>query len=89
MTAPNGADTELLCTTKTNKMKTTSKFLLFISTTIIISCGEVKQNATETKLETTAIVSVNNNGVFINHKSYGEGDFTLLFVHGWCINQTY
>ena len=70
-------------------MKSTSKFLLLISATIIMSCGEVKQNATETKLETTATVSVNNNGMFINHKSYGEGDFTLLFVHGWCINQTY
>lgn len=54
-----------------------------------MSCGEFKQNSEETKPETTATVSVNNNGVFINHNSYGEGDFTLLFVHGWCINQTY
>jgi len=70
-------------------MKSTSKFLFFLSATIIMSCGEVDQNAEETKLETTAAVSVNNNGMFISHKSYGEGDFTLLFVHGWCINQTY
>jgi pimeloyl-ACP methyl ester carboxylesterase len=70
-------------------MKSTAKLLLFISATLIMSCGEVKQNTAETKSETTATVSVNNNGVFINHKSYGEGDFTLLFVHGWCINQTY
>lgn len=70
-------------------MKSTSKIFLFIATTIIISCGEVKQNTEEKSSEESVLVSINNNGMFINHKSYGEGDFTLLFVHGWCIDQTY
>lgn len=34
-------------------------------------------------------VQLKNRGVFINHSSYGEGELTLLFVHGWCIDQTY
>lgn len=34
-------------------------------------------------------VRVDNNGVFVAHKSCGEGDTTLLFVHGWAIDQTY
>ena len=29
------------------------------------------------------------NGNSINYSSYGSGDYTLLFLHGWCINQTY
>jgi pimeloyl-ACP methyl ester carboxylesterase len=28
-------------------------------------------------------------GVAISYQSCGEGDTTLLFVHGWCINKTY
>jgi len=58
-----------------------------------MSCGEAKQNTEETKTENVSTVlnnvRINNNGVFISHRSYGEGQFTLLFVHGWCINQTY
>lgn len=30
-----------------------------------------------------------NLGTRINYEVAGEGDTTLLFVHGWCINQTY
>ena len=30
-----------------------------------------------------------NNGTMINYNISGSGDTTLLFVHGWCINQTY
>lgn len=72
-------------------MKSILKFSLFICATIIMSCGQAPENTEETKTEviTDNNVQVNNNGVFINHKSYGEGEFTLLFVHGWCINQTY
>jgi len=34
-------------------------------------------------------VSVSNEGVFIDHNSCGGGDTTLLFVHGWAIDQSY
>jgi pimeloyl-ACP methyl ester carboxylesterase len=33
--------------------------------------------------------SISRNGVAISYQSCGEGDTTLLFVHGWCINKTY
>ena len=77
----------------TLKMKTTLKFLLFILATIAMSCGAVKPNSAETKNEDTITIpsdiKILNNGVLINHHSYGEGKYTLLFVHGWCINQSY
>lgn len=34
-------------------------------------------------------VSIIRNGVAISCQSCGNGDTTLLFVHGWCINKTY
>lgn len=72
-------------------MKLTLKITLFIFATIVVSCGEVKQNSEVAKTEnsTTPSIKIDNNGVFINYRSYGEGPLTLLFVHGWCINQTY
>jgi pimeloyl-ACP methyl ester carboxylesterase len=33
--------------------------------------------------------SISRNGVAISYQSCGEGDTTLLFVHGWCINKRY
>lgn len=32
---------------------------------------------------------IKNNGVEINYTLSGSGERTLLFVHGWCINQKY
>lgn len=32
---------------------------------------------------------MSNSGVFIDHGSCGQADTTLLFVHGWAIDQTY
>lgn len=56
------------------------------------SCGNAKQDGKETTTRSeinTSAVEVNNNGVYINHYQCGEGELTLLFVHGWCINQSY
>ncbi len=33
--------------------------------------------------------TIGRNGVAISHQSCGDGDTTLLFVHGWCINKRY
>lgn len=65
------------------------KITFFLCSILLSSCGDGNRNVEEDKPETIAQVSVNNNGVFIDHKIYGKGDYTLLFVHGWCINQTY
>lgn len=32
---------------------------------------------------------IQNNKVHIDYTDTGDGDTTLLFVHGWCINKTY
>ncbi len=71
-------------------MKSNLKLLVFISAAILISCGNLKQaEQAKTKAIVPNDVKVTHKGVFINHQSYGKGEFTLLFVHGWCINQTY
>lgn len=57
-----------------------------------ISCRDNTQNSKETTSDPTtndSTVAINNKGVYINHHQCGDGELTLLFVHGWCINQTY
>lgn len=66
-------------------MKTTLKLLSLSILFLIISCGEANQNDTADNSE----IQVNNNGVFISHNQCGTGDTAILFVHGWCINQSY
>lgn len=34
-------------------------------------------------------ITVFNGDVQISYKVHGEGELTVLFVHGWCINQSY
>ena len=73
-------------------MKSTLILLLFIFSPIAMSCGEIKQNSEKENTEdlTTSLTALDHKGVLINHKIYGEGQpYTLLFVHGWCINQSY
>ena len=74
-------------------MSSTAKFLYFSILMTAISCGDVKQNGQKTKADPGVTVlsedQVKNNGLYINHNSCGEGEITLFFVHGWCINQSY
>jgi pimeloyl-ACP methyl ester carboxylesterase len=51
---------------------------------LIFSCGKEKQNVNESQ-ETR----IENENVYIHHQECGKGEVTLLFVHGWCIDQTY
>jgi len=39
--------------------------------------------------ENTSRVKLERNGAAIAYNRYGNGDTTLLFVHGWCINKEY
>ena len=78
---------------KTKKMKIRSIFTILLAVAIIFSCKDIKQNSKEVNAEKTPSLSeeikINNKGVFINHEMHGDGKFTLLFVHGWCIDQSY
>ena len=60
-------------------MKTCS-FILFVSI-IVHSCSEPSANKKNT--------SQQNNDIAIEYDQCGNGDTTLLFVHGWCINKDY
>ena len=56
---------------------------------IIASCSQEQKEQKDENIIIPPVKELNNQGVKINHKTYGEGDHTLLFVHGWCINQSY
>ena len=77
--------------TKKQKMKSTLRSLFLIFSTFAVSCGEVKQNSEVENIEDqiTSSIELDNKGVLIDHKSYGEGSYTLLFVHGWCVDGSY
>lgn len=70
-------------------MKSKLKIIAFIFSILISSCGDGKKNAEETRPEIISQNPINNKGVFIDHKIHGSGEYTLLFIHGWCINQSY
>ena len=60
-------------------MKAWFPFLLLVI--ILVSCN----SAIDRKENVTAKV----NNTTIAYNQYGNGDTTLLFVHGWCINKEY
>lgn len=64
-------------------------FFYFIVPIFILSCGENDRTSSQESAEILVPDSVFNDGVFIDHHLYGEGSYNLLFIHGWCINQTY
>lgn len=51
----------------------------------LAACGGPK----ETEQIQAKAIEVNHDGVFIDYNSCGTSDTTLLFVHGWCIDQSY
>lgn len=53
--------------------------ILIASLVILNSCQETTENEIEVK----------NQNVNIHYSTCGDADTTLLFVHGWCINENY
>ena len=70
-----------------------TKLLLYISAALfIIACSteqKTQQLEEEKEPDSTSAIEIESQGLQINHKVFGEGEYTLLFVHGWCINQGY
>lgn len=67
------------------------KFFFFAFTcAILTSCSEnaAFTNTTEMNNIQDSLIAAND-GVEIFYSQSGSGEQTLLFVHGWCINQTY
>ncbi|MEO8764665.1 MAG: alpha/beta hydrolase [Ginsengibacter sp.] len=52
----------------------------------LVSCNS---NDTSKDVSLPAKILIQNEGVHIDYTDSGNGDTTLLFVHGWCINKTY
>lgn len=68
-------------------------FLLGVTVLALSSCRGSPGSSGETGADSagpaSAEVRVSNNGVPIAYESCGERDTTLLFVHGWAIDQSY
>lgn len=66
---------------------------LLLPIVFFISCNNSnhhKEAKKDQKKEITAkTIVVKNEDTNIEYKSYGSGHITLLFVHGWCIDQSY
>lgn len=54
-----------------------------------IILGFLLFSCSTSKKENFTLPAIINNGTEINYQISGNGDTTLLFVHGWCINQSY
>ena len=68
-------------------------WVLLISMSCYLACSNSQESSSHqsAKAPTTGTedIRIENEGVFINYKSDGQGPYTVLFVHGWCINQSY
>lgn len=53
----------------------------------LASCDSPKETSQTQAL--TSDIEVNHDGIHIAYQSCGTSDTTLLFVHGWCIDQSY
>ena len=67
-----------------------SKILVCLLLLGCIFCHRESQKKSGTLMDIKYPVhQVKNGKVVINYHRCGDGDTTLLFVHGWCINQSY
>ncbi|WPP53012.1 alpha/beta fold hydrolase [Catalinimonas niigatensis] len=55
----------------------------------LYACDKSKDKKSSSVTETDTTIEVTHDGVHIAYQSCGEQDTTLLFVHGWCIDQSY
>jgi len=70
-------------------MKPTILLPFLISLLLLTSCSNPQETEASSQPAIPEEIKLNNEGVFIHHQLYGEGDTTLVFVHGWCIDQSY
>ena len=57
--------------------------IVMLISLFVLSCSSSK------KEEKSILPEIFNKGAKINYQVSGDGDTTLLFVHGWCINKSY
>lgn len=72
----------LLQIQKQNNMKA---ILLTVITTLLISASMTQAQEPMTAQQ----ITIREGKANINYYQQGQGDTTLLFLHGWCINATY
>jgi pimeloyl-ACP methyl ester carboxylesterase len=68
------------------------KYSLFFAGWALLAFLQIACNQSGSHTATTAAVEkirISNDGVNIDYADSGQGDTSLLFVHGWCINKNY
>lgn len=63
--------------------------LIVIFSMLGCSSSETQEQSSSTESEANAAIEVSRDGVNIAYRSCGSKDTTLLFVHGWSIDQSY
>src|SRR5688572_1212330 len=63
-----------------------NKYLYLPAVMLLFACT---QNKKEEQTTTSAGTVITTDSLKISHEVYGNGDTTLLFLHGWGINKSY
>ncbi|MTI41092.1 alpha/beta fold hydrolase [Fulvivirga lutimaris] len=67
-------------------MNNSIKLAFGILVMISIACTGNKEKEVSS---ITTHIAVENKGIPIDYKESGDGNYTLIFIHGWCINDSY
>ncbi len=70
-------------------MKTFFRTMAFFALALLYSCASENPQTSENESTFNQPDSVYSDGVFVDHQIAGAGEYTVLFVHGWCIDQSY
>jgi pimeloyl-ACP methyl ester carboxylesterase len=54
----------------------------------LLYCSRAEETS-EIAVDPIPLKAITSKGTIIDHQVCGDGDITLLFIHGWCIDQTY
>ncbi len=70
-------------------MKPYFKIIAFLTLAVLYACASENSQTSENESTFNQPDSVYSDGVFVDHEMAGAGEYTVLFIHGWCIDQSY
>jgi len=70
-------------------MKLSKLTLLSLLISVVLSCQTKNTENTNKPKETSERIPLTSSGISIDYTSCGDQELSILFVHGWCIDQSY
>lgn len=70
-------------------MNSLFRLTLLILTCSLTACSETEQSTNPTEDHQNKKQSIQYQDASVHYETFGKGDLTLLFIHGWCIDHTY